>query len=154
MAAKTATRKETNMDEKNNISGERNLPKICDVSEVSVKELFAELTVQSALKQLLPIRLPVMVKKVRKSYENKETHTTTQRIEGIFGTSLEDMIPVSFTLVETTLDPVEAINKKYRLVDYTFALVANMDGKNFTGYSATGLKLMVTKIEEVKVDNK
>ncbi len=63
------------MDEKNNISGERNLPKICDVSEVSVKELFAELTVQSALKQLLPIRLPVMVKKVRKSYENKETHT-------------------------------------------------------------------------------
>ena len=48
------------------------------------------------------------------------------------------------------LDPVHAINKKYKIVEYELAMNSNMVGKNFQGYSATGLKLLIKKLEEVK----
>ncbi len=64
------------------------------------------------------------------------------------GTSLENAFAFELTLVDAELGD-EAINKKYRIVDYTFALEANMAGGKFSGYAAKGLKLMVSKLEEV-----
>lgn len=117
-------------------------------SEASIKELIGKPEVQAALAKYIDVPNPVVIKKVRNPYKNEGT--TTQKIEGVSGTSLMDMIPVNFTLVDTELDPVKSINKLYRITDYTFALDANMAGGKFNGYSAKGLKLMVTKIEEVK----
>lgn len=41
-------------------------------------------------------------------------------------------------------------NLPFKIVDYNFTLNANMRGGDFNGYSATGLKLLVTKIEPVE----
>lgn len=91
------------------------------------------------------------VKKVKSPFTNKETKDKTQKIEAISGTTIENAFSCELTLFNTKdLDPVEAVNKKYRIADYTFALEANMSGGKFGGYAATGLKLMVTKLEEVK----
>lgn len=120
------------------------------VSEVSLKELIAMLDVQDAIRKHVSVPNPVIVKKVRSPFKNEETGITTQKIEGVSGTSLMDMVSVNLTLVGTELDPVKSINKPYRLVDYTFALDANMAGGKFNGYSAKGFKLLVTKIEEMK----
>lgn len=102
------------------------------------------------MKKLVSVPEEVMFKKIKNPYTNSETKITTQKVEAISGTSIWDVITVPLTLVEIKVDPVDAINKVYRLVDYTLALEANMSGKNFQGYSATGFKLLVTKIEEVR----
>lgn len=70
------------------------------------------------------------------------------------GTTIEDAVSHELTLFNTELDPVEAVNKKYRIIEYVFALEANMNAGKFGGYAAKGLKLMVTKLEEVKGDEK
>ena len=65
------------------------------------------------------------------------------------GSSLSDAVTLNLVLVNTELDPVTAVNKWFRLMEYTLALEANMTGGRFGGYSATGFKLLVTKLEEV-----
>lgn len=118
-------------------------------SEASIKELIAMQDVQAAIRQHVSIPGRVLIKEVRNPYLNKETGITTQKVKAVSGTSLLDMVSSELTLVNTELDPVKSINKLYRLVDYTFALDANMVNRQFMGYSAKGLRLMVTKLEEI-----
>ena len=119
-------------------------------ADVSLKELFAKEEVQNALEKCLNIPKLVIIKKVRKPYKSPDTGITTQKVEAVSGTSLADMVTANFTLVEIKIDPVKAINKTYRILECTLGLNANMNGKNFNGYSATGLKLLVTKIEKTE----
>ena len=118
--------------------------------DVSLKELMAMPDVQEAVRRHISVPNPVIPKKVRNPFKNGETGITTQKVESVSGTSLMDIVNVSFTLVGTGINPTDAINKPFRIVDYAFALDANMAGGKFNGYSAKGLKLLVTKIEEVK----
>lgn len=119
--------------------------------DVSVKELLAKQEVQSAIRRYVSVPETVTVKKVKSPFTNKETKDKTQKIEAISGTTIEDAFSCELTLLNTSeLDPVEAVNKKYRIADYKFALEANMSGGKFGGYAATGLKLMVSKFEPVK----
>ena len=118
--------------------------------EVSVKELLAMPKVQEAIKQYVAVPEQIWVKRARNPYTNPDTKLLTQKIEGLSGTSIMDATAVGFTLVGMELDSQNAINKMYRIVDYTVGLEANMSGGKFGGYSATGLKLLVTKMEEVR----
>lgn len=118
--------------------------------DVAVKGLIATQEVQEAIQHYVSVPKVAMVKKAKKPYENKETKDRTQKLEVMSGTTLEDAVTFELTLLNTEIDPVKAVNKKYRIVDYTLALVANMKGHDFLGYAATGLKLIVTKLEEVK----
>jgi len=126
-------------------------------SEARIKEVVSRQEMQKALRECVHVPDMVIVKKVRKAFEPKkdenqtetQAQTKTQKIEGICGTSLEDAESIELTLVGIELGG-GAVNKKYRIVDCTLGLIANMNGGNFGGYSATGLKLMVTKLEEIK----
>lgn len=118
--------------------------------DASVKEAFAAQEVQAAIKKQLHIPSTVFLKKIRAPYTDKETKIKTQKIEAVSGTSIADVVALKFTLINQEVDAVNAINKEYRIVDYSLALDAIMSGKNFQGYSATGFKLLVTKIEEVE----
>lgn len=115
-----------------------------------VKELLAKPDIQAAMRNHIDVPQFLIVKKVGKP----STEHHTQRVEGIAGTSIENAVAINFTILDEShrifIDPVKSINKKYRIIDYTLGLDANMSGKSFQGYSATGLKLIVTKIEEVK----
>lgn len=124
-------------------------------SKVSVKTLLSDPDVQAVLTKKVAVPLTVTIQSVKKPFENKDNKDspTLQKIHAVAGTSFTDMIEVDFVLVGTTLDGEYAIHKQYRLIDYTFALEANMVGRNFAGYSPTGLKLLVTRIEELKGDN-
>lgn len=135
----------------NNNTTSRNIPAVkINYPNVSIKELIAQSEVQEAIRRYVDIPKVVTVKKLRKAFENKETKTITQKVEAMSGTTIEDAVSLELTLLDTELDPVEAINKKYRIIDYTFALEANMHAGSFGGYAPKGLKLMVTKLEEVK----
>ncbi|MFT8496531.1 hypothetical protein [Leuconostoc pseudomesenteroides] len=66
-----------------------------------------------------------------------------------------DMVEIDLTLVGgETIDEVEAINKSYHIDNFNVALDANMRAGNFTGYSPTGLKILVTAIAETKTVGK
>lgn len=119
-------------------------------SDVSIKGLFAKQEVQEAIRRCVCVPDMFTVKKLKNPFENKETKDKTQKIEVMSGTTIEDAVSFELVLLNTELDPVKAVNKKYRIIDYTFALEANMSGGKFSGYAATGLKLVVTKLEEVK----
>lgn len=119
-------------------------------STVSIKELFAKPEVQEAIRLHVSVPELVTIKELKNPFENKETKTVTQKIKAMSGTTIEDAVSYELTLLDTALDPVAAVNKKYRITDYSFALEANMSGGKFNGYAAKGLKLMVTKLEEVK----
>lgn len=121
-----------------------------DPSEVGIKDMFASLKMQEAIRDYLHIPEVVIIKKMKNPYENKDTKEITQKLHVMGGTTIEDAISFDVTLLNTTLDPVAAVNKKYRLIDYKFALIANMNGKDFGGYAAKGLKVVVTRLEEVK----
>lgn len=123
-------------------------------SETSIKELLAKQGVQEAIQRYIHVPEIVTVKKVRKPFENKDTKTKTQKIEVMSGTTIEDAITFELVLVDTEIDAVAAINKKHRIADYTVSLDANMKERNFLGYAAKGLKLLVSKFEEVKEDAK
>lgn len=123
-------------------------------SDVSVKGLIAEKEVQEAMRCHVAVPKVVTVKKLKKPFKNEETKATTQKIEALSGTTIEDAVSIELTLLDTELDPVEAVNKKYRILDYMFALDANMNAGKFGGYAAKGLKLMVTKLEELKGEEK
>lgn len=128
-----------------------NIPSVkINYPDVSVKDLIAKREVQEAIRRYVTVPDKVTVKGVRNPFENKETNTITQKINVMSGTTIEDAISFELTLLNTELDPKEAVNKKYRIIDYTFALEANMSAGKFGGYAAKGLKLMVTKLEEVK----
>lgn len=137
----------------------KNTPQITEekplYTKVSVKTLLSDPDIQAVITQKVQVPLVVTIQSVKKPFEDKENKDapTVQKIHSVAGTSFLDMIEVDFTLVGTTVDAEYAIHRQYRLVDYTFALDANMVGRNFAGYSATGLKLLVTKIEELKGDN-
>lgn len=118
--------------------------------EVSVKELLAMPKVQEAIKQYVAVPEQIWIKRARNPYTNPDTKLLTQKIEGLSGTSMMDATAVGFTLVGMELDGENAINKMYRIVDYTVGLEANMAGGKFGGYAAKGLKLLVTKMEEVR----
>lgn len=118
--------------------------------DMSIKELIAKPEVQKTIQRYVTVPKVVTVKKLKKPFKNEETKATTQKIEAMSGTTLEDAVSLELTLLNTELDPVEAVNKKYRIIDYTFALDANMSSGKFSGYAATGLKLIVTRLEEVK----
>jgi len=123
-------------------------------SHASLKDVVAEGVVQKALDECLVVPKTFIVRQAKNPFKNKDTKVTTQKVEGVSGTCIEDAVPFKATLVDTEIDPVEAINKKYRIVEYSFALDAVMDGDKFKGYSATGFKLLITKLEEVKGDRK
>lgn len=123
-------------------------------SDVSVKGLIAEKEVQEAMRCHVAVPKVVTVKKLKKPFKNEETKVTTQKIEALSGTTIEDAVSIELTLLDTELDPVEAVNKKYRILNYMFALDANMNAGKFGGYAAKGLKLMVTKLEELKGEEK
>lgn len=124
-------------------------------SKVSIKTLLSDPDVQAVLTKKVTVPLIVTVQSVKKPFEDKDNKDapSIQKIHSVAGTSFFDMLEVDFTLVGEKLDAEYAIHKQYRLVDYTFALDANMVGRNFAGYSATGLKLLVTRIEEMKGDD-
>ena len=123
-------------------------------SAVSLKELIAKQEVQEALRRYVDVPDLLTIKKLRKAFDNKETKTITQKIVAMSGTTIEDAVTHELTLLGMELNPVEAVNKKYRIIDYTLGLEANMSAGKFNGYVATGLKLMVTRLEEVKGDKK
>ena len=142
------------MIKENNIEANGNVTDLKDMyispAEIRLKGVLEEDEVQKALRRCFPVPNVVTVKKLRNPYMNEDTKDTTQKIEVMGGTTLEDAVSFEVTLLNTELDPVAAVNKKYRLVDYKFALIANMSGGKFTGYAAKGLKLMVTRLEELK----
>lgn len=119
-------------------------------TDAKVKELLAKPDIQAAMRNYISVPDIVIIKKVGKA--SMEHHT--QRIEYMAGETIMDAIHGQATITDDThtqfLDPVRAINKKYRIADYNLALEANMSGRDFQGYSATGLKLVITKLEEVK----
>lgn len=123
-------------------------------TDVKVKDLLKKQNVQNSIKSEVTVPNPIIIKQVRNPFTNKETNETTQKIHAVSGTSLADMVELDFTLVGQTLDGKQAINKVFQLIDYNFALEANMRGGNFNGYSATGLKLLVTKLSEMKAGEK
>ena len=128
--------------------------KISDVkwnhADARIKELLAKEDVKKAILNHVTVPEYVFIKKLKKPYQPEGSKDKTQKLEVMSGTTLMDAVTFELTLLNTELDPVEAVNKKYRIVDYTFALEANMSGGKFVGYAATGLKLVVTKLEEVK----
>lgn len=76
-------------------------------------------------------------------------------IKGLSGTSLLDAEEQEFDYVGTPLDEEAYLNQAVRLTDVSFGLVANMtknsQGRNsFLGYSATGLKLIVSSLERIQ----
>ena len=145
----------TQTEPANNVTDSKNIPAEKNIySDVSIKELIATKEVQEAIRRCVYLPDIFTVKKLKNPFENKETKDKTQKIEVMSGTTIEDAVSFELTLLNTELDPVKAVNKKYRIIDCKFALEANMEGKKFLGYSATGLKLVVTKLEEVKRDAK
>lgn len=119
-------------------------------AKASVKGTLAKEEVQKALWRYVAIPELVIVKEVRKAYKPEGAEAATQKIKVMSGTSIEDAESHELSLIGIELDPVKAVNKKYRIVDYTLGLEANMSGGRFGGYAATGFKLMVTRLEEVK----
>lgn len=120
-------------------------------SEVKIKEQISNPAVQDALRDKVAVPSVVIIKQVRNPFENQDTHEVTQKVHAVAGNSLTDMIELDFTLIGgQTIDGKSSINKKYKIVGYDFSLNANMRGGNFNGYSATGLKLLVTKIEPIE----
>lgn len=117
---------------------------------VSIKELLAKQDVQDAIRRYLKIPEVVTIKTVNSPFRNKETKIKTQKLEVASGKTIEDAAFFELTLVDTELEPEKAIGKKYRIAEYKLALIANMSGGKFGGYAAKGLKLMVTRLEEVK----
>lgn len=118
--------------------------------DVSIKELLAKQEVQEVIRRYVYAPDTVIVKKVKKAYTGDNTKDTTQKIEVIGGTTIDNAFACELTLLNTELDPKTAINKKYRIMESTLGLKANINEKKFSGYAATGLKLTVTKLEEVK----
>lgn len=124
-------------------------------NQTRVKDLIASPKVQEAIKEQISVPKNIIVKQVRNPFTNQETNETTQKIHAVAGTSLMDMVELDLTLVGgQTIDAVEAINKTYQIESFNVALDANMRGGTFNGYSPTGLKLLVTKLTETKVDGK
>ena len=117
------------------------------INEVRVKELLSDEMFQKAIKDLVLVPNIIIIKQVKKPFTNEETKITTQKISAVSGTTLQDMVSVDFTLVGVTIDPIDSINKEFKIIEYSLALEANMRGGNFNGYSATGLKLMISGIE-------
>lgn len=147
----TSSNTENQVKPANNDTVSGNIPaEKTSYPDVSLKGLIAEKEVQEAFRHYVSIPDKFTVKKLKNPFENKETKDKTQKIEVMSGTTIEDAAAYEMTLLNTELDPVKAVNKKYRIIDYTFALEANMSGGKFGGYAATGLKLVVTKLEEVK----
>ena len=73
--------------------------------DVSLKELMAMPDVQEAVRRHISVPNPVIPKKVRNPFKNGETGITTQKVESVSGTSLMDIVNVSFTLVGTETTP-------------------------------------------------
>ena len=122
--------------------------------DIKVKELIAIPEIQEIVKRHVEIPHTVLVKKVRSPYVDKKNEITTQKIEAVSGTSILDVVTVDLTLVDCTIDAEKSINRLYHIDEYTLALDANMSGGKFTGYSPVGMKLLVTKFEEVQTDEK
>lgn len=118
--------------------------------DVGIKGLIATPEVQSAFLKHVKVPEKVLLKKLKNPYDDKEKKIKTQKVEAMSGASLTDAVVVSFTLVNTELDPVKSVNHWFRLAEYTFALESSMTGGKFGGYATSGLKLLVTRIEEVK----
>lgn len=116
--------------------------------DMSIKGMMATPAIQEALRCNTFVPKEVTIKKLRNAFQADGAEHKTQKINVISGTTIEDAVSFDLTLVDTELGE-EAINKKYRIVDYTFALEANMAGGKFSGYAAKGLKLMVTKLEKI-----
>ncbi|MGO0154617.1 hypothetical protein ACTL31_03360 [Leuconostoc mesenteroides] len=120
-------------------------------TEVKIKEQISNPAVQDVLRDTVIVPTVVIVKQVRNPFENQDTHEVTQKVHAVAGNSLIDMIELDFTLIGgQTIDGKNSINKKYKIIDYGLTFNANMHAGNFDGYSATGWKLLVTKIEPVE----
>lgn len=118
--------------------------------DAKVKELIAKPDIQAAIRRYVSVPKDVIIKKVGNA--SKDHHT--QKIEFMYGETIEDAVHGKATIYDEKhvqfLNPENAINKRHRIVEYELALEANMVGGNFGGYSATGLKLVIKKLEEIK----
>lgn len=122
--------------------------------DASVKELIADPAIQEILKTRLRVPEKVLIKKVRNAYRPKDADKgtpKTQKIEAVYGTSIMDVKTIEMTLVGIELNE-QSINHFYRIVDFSYGLIANMSNGNFSGYSPTGLRLMVKKLQEIKAN--
>jgi len=121
-----------------------------DYMNVRIKDLLSQIELQSAISSHVCVPDEMFIKKVSKP----STDHHTQKIEFIYGKSIMDAMHGQGTIYDETdkqfLDPVHAINKKYKIVEYELAMNSNMEGKKFQGYSPTGLRLLIKKLEEVK----
>lgn len=118
--------------------------------DAGVKATILDPEVQKAIRHCVYVPDVVIVKKVRKPFKPDDAEQASQTIEGIGGTSLDDAFHLKLSLVGMELNPEDAINKKFRIIDCTVGLTANMKEAKFIGYAATGFKLTVTKMEEIK----
>lgn len=125
-----------------------------------IKELLLDKAISKTLADKLAIPEIVIIKEIstRNSFDDKNQRTETvekQVIKGLSGTSLLDAEEQEFDYVGTPLDEEAYLNQAVRLTDVSFGLVANMtknsQGRNsFSGYSATGLKLIVSSLERIQ----
>ena len=121
-----------------------------NLGDARLKELLSKEEVREAIELYVNVPKEGFIKKARNPFENKETKEKTQKVEVMSGTTLEDAVTFEITLLNTEIDPIQAINKKFRIIDYAFAFEANMNGGKFAGYAPTGLRLIVTRLEEVR----
>lgn len=121
---------------------------------VKVKEMMALPALQKVIDEYVDFPKKVLIKQVREPYKNKDTKETTQKVHAVAGKTLIDVLELDLVLLECSIDPEEAINKEYMIQEYRLALDANMNKGNFQGYAPTGLKIIVTKLEEIKVGEK
>ena len=121
-----------------------------NLGDARIKELLSKKEVREAIELYVNVPKEVFIKKVRKAFQLDDAKDKTQKVEVMSGTTLEDAVTFEITLLNTEIDPIQAMNKKFRIIDYAFAPEANMKEKKFAGYAATGLKLIVTRLEEVR----
>lgn len=136
-----------------NITNNNNNEKVT-CSAASVKTIIANPAVQAALRSCIRVPEQVRIKQIRKPFKPEKAPAdapATQKVVGIYGTSIMDADTIDLTLVGIELQE-DAINHLYRIVDYTLGLSANMESKKFLGYAATGFRVNVTKIERVDND--
>lgn len=101
-----------------------------DYPDASIKEVLMKQGVQDAIKRYINVPDTVIIKKIKKVYTDDTTKETTQKVDAIGGTTIDNAFPCELTLLNITLDPVEAVNKKYRIIESTLGLKANMSEKN------------------------
>ena len=122
------------------------------LKNVKLKEIIAIIDI-NLISELINIPSQVMLKSVKTNYaynDGKRTDTvSSQTLTVASGTSLADIEILDVTYIGQPIleDNITAlIGSMIELSDITLAPIANMRGRDFQGFSATGLKLVVARI--------